>query len=281
MEESAAQKRVKEIRTSEADRMLRAREAAEAQAFDELQDAAAMDLEKQKQASATAAKERESTRASEDAKRRAKRVRAARAKENQRRRDAEARRCAQLVSGRRKQQTEVDISDAAKVALDPQKYAPQIFQSEKNINKLGITVERRTYNSRFGQYEKAKQLGPLTPGILNDKSARETRAEMLRAEIRKLEEVSGNLGESTQAVGGTAMVGAMSLRSTSPIMMVPYGGSVASPKLYSPPKPKKKKSPRGPGISINQKRRQLAFQASRANGRSTLLKIMPVTMRNF
>ena len=255
--------------------MLRAREAAEARAFDELQDSAAMDLEKEKQEAAEASTVLKSARAKEDARRRAERVRVAREKGKQRRKDAKTRRRAQLVTGRGKQQTEVDISDAAKVALDPQRYAPQVFRNKKSIHKLGMTIEARTYNSRFGQYAKAEQLGPLTPGILNDKSARQTRAETLRAHILMLEESALGGG------GDAAMLGAVGLRSTSPIMMGSYGGSVAFPGSYSPPKPKKNKSARGAGISNNQRRRQLAFQAARASGRGTLLKIMPMTMRNF
>eukprot|EP00946_MAST-07B_sp_MAST-7B-sp1_P003733 g3733.t1 len=268
MAEAAAQKKLKELRKNEADRMLRAREAAEAKAFDELQDKAALDAEKERQQNAEAKKLSNKSEADRKSQLRTKRVQEARAREKKRRREAKMRERAQLVAGRKKYKTEMDISDAAKVAFDPRQYASKVFRSEKTIEKLGVKPEVRTYNSRFGQYEKADQMGPLTPGILNNDSARRLRVESLQAEIQRLEEIATSPGETK------------SFRTKS-ISTGSYGGSVASFASYSPPKPTRKKSPRGAGISINQRRRQLMFQMSRSGGHTTHLKLLPTAMRNF
>ena len=196
MAEAAAQKKLKELRKNEADRMLRAREAAEAKAFDELQDKAALDAEKERQQNAEAKKLSNKSEADRKSQLRTKRVQEARAREKKRRREAKMRERAQLVAGRKKYKTEMDISDAAKVAFDPRQYASKVFRSEKTIEKLGVKPEVRTYNSRFGQYEKADQMGPLTPGILNNDSARRLRVESLQAEIQRLEEIATSPGET-------------------------------------------------------------------------------------
>ena len=266
----AAQNKLKAIRKNEADRMLRAREAAEAQAFDDLADENSMRLEKERLENDKRKQEHDkmvSIRKEQD---RAKRIQQVKRKNQERRRQKRKIAEGKLVNGRNKVKTELDISDAAKVAMNPRRYATRVFQSEVNIEKLGLKLESRTYNKRFGQ-QLPGQLTQLTPDVMNNKSARQHRMMVLHEQLKMLESLNG---ESTSEEfmeseeSGFERIGKLR----------PYEGTISSNLLYSPPKPKTKKSV-ARRLSANQRRRQIAFQTSRPN--ATVLKFLPMNMRNF